>query len=184
MHRLPALIALVFVALLTLPGTAMAQDHTDHAAHTQAGDREIQALSPDEVEGLLRGDGMGYALAAELNSYPGPRHVLDLESELSLTADQVEAIEEIFREMNAGARELGARMVQAERELDTLFRSGTANSVDLEALVGAIAALDGELRFLHLDAHLKTTALLTDEQTHRYDMERGHAEGHGDHHPH
>jgi hypothetical protein len=42
----------------------------------QAG-REIKALSREEVEGLLAGQGMGYAKAAELNRYPGPAHVLE-----------------------------------------------------------------------------------------------------------
>lgn len=40
--------------------------------------REIKALSPDEVAAHLEGRGMGFAKAAELNHYPGPKHVLDL----------------------------------------------------------------------------------------------------------
>ena len=39
--------------------------------------RMIKALSSKEVQGLLQGKGMGMAKAAELNQYPGPRHVLD-----------------------------------------------------------------------------------------------------------
>ena len=31
---------------------------------------------------------MGLALAAELNGYPGPRHVLDLADQLGLTPEQ------------------------------------------------------------------------------------------------
>ncbi len=42
--------------------------------------RGIKALSQDDVEGLLAGAGSpfgGMAKPAELNGYPGPRHVLD-----------------------------------------------------------------------------------------------------------
>jgi hypothetical protein len=35
--------------------------------------REIKALSRDEISGYLSGDGMGFAKAAELNHYPGPK---------------------------------------------------------------------------------------------------------------
>ena len=37
--------------------------------------REIKALSRDEINGYLSGDGMAFAKAAELNHYPGPKHV-------------------------------------------------------------------------------------------------------------
>jgi hypothetical protein len=37
------------------------------------------------VASLLKGDGMGFAKAAELNGYPGPAHVLSVAKELNLT---------------------------------------------------------------------------------------------------
>lgn len=40
-------------------------------------ERMIKALSTSEIDGLKKGKGMGLAKAAELNHYPGPRHVLD-----------------------------------------------------------------------------------------------------------
>ena len=40
--------------------------------------REIKALSEEQRQELLDGHGMGLALAAELNHYPGPKHVLEL----------------------------------------------------------------------------------------------------------
>jgi hypothetical protein len=39
---------------------------------------EIKALYADEIQGYLSGSGMGFAEAAELNHYPGPKHVLEL----------------------------------------------------------------------------------------------------------
>jgi hypothetical protein len=39
--------------------------------------RTIKALSEQQVDDLQSGRGMGLALAAELNHYPGPVHVLE-----------------------------------------------------------------------------------------------------------
>jgi hypothetical protein len=47
--------------------------------------RSIKALSAEQIADLKAGRGMSLALAAELNGYPGPRHVLELGEQLSLT---------------------------------------------------------------------------------------------------
>ena len=166
---------------MIVPMAGSAQLHGDHSRHAIQSDREIKALSNDEVAGLLEGAGMGYALAAELNSYPGPRHVLDLETELSLTETQIEEVARIVEEMHERARELGSRLVAAERELDALFQTRSATEGKVQELVMSIGALEGEVRYVHLEAHLRTTALLTHEQIHRYDMERGHGHHHDAH---
>jgi len=46
--------------------------------------RKIKALSEDQIQGYLAGSGMGLAMAAELNHYPGPKHVLELAEKLQL----------------------------------------------------------------------------------------------------
>lgn len=75
------------IALLLVPMNAMSRQathvHGQHEGSPYAGQesREIKALSPDEIAALRKGDGMGFAKAAELNGYPGPRHVLDLAAE-------------------------------------------------------------------------------------------------------
>ena len=61
--------------------------------------REIKALSAQEVSDLLAGKGMGFAKAAELNGYPGPKHVLELAGPLALTPEQVEGTRAIFNDM-------------------------------------------------------------------------------------
>ena len=66
----------------------------EHSGAPYAGmeKREIKALSASERAALLEGQGMGLALAAELNGYPGPVHVggpqrlLQLNSVASLSA--------------------------------------------------------------------------------------------------
>jgi len=49
--------------------------------------RPIKALSAQQIDDLKAGRGMGLALAAELNGYPGPAHVLRLSDRLALGAD-------------------------------------------------------------------------------------------------
>ena len=46
----------------------------------------------------------------------------------------------------------------------------------LRELTAAIAELEAELRFVHLQAHLSTTPLLTPEQIRRYEHARGYAD--------
>jgi hypothetical protein len=61
-----------------------------HAQTPYAGmqSRSIKALSDQQIADLNAGRGMGLALAAELNGYPGPLHVLELADKLDLSADQ------------------------------------------------------------------------------------------------
>lgn len=176
-------LGLVCLLALGVPGIVAAQDHAGHSQHAGEVDREVKALSDAEVAGLLAGEGMGYALAAELNRHPGPRHVLDLRTELALTEEQVEAVSHIFETMNARAREHGSRMVEAEGELDQLFQDGGAAGERMQEVVLAIAELEGELRWIHLEAHLRTTALLSEEQVLRYEEARGYVADHSAHDP-
>ena len=145
--------------------------------------RQIKALSAAEIGDLLAGRGMGLTKAAELNHYPGPRHALDLESELGLSAAQAEATRRIFTAMQARAQDLGRRIVAAEGELDGAFAGGRLDDAELRQATAAIAALEGELRFVHLRAHLELKKVLTPDQVRRYDRLRGYTggAGHGGH---
>ena len=58
--------------------------------------RSIKALSEQQVNELGAGRGMGLALAAELNGYPGPSHVLELADKLELSADQRAKVQRLF----------------------------------------------------------------------------------------
>lgn len=49
--------------------------------------RQIKSLSDQQIADLKAGRGMGLALAAELNGYPGPSHLLELSEQLGLSAD-------------------------------------------------------------------------------------------------
>lgn len=166
----------LFVLLSCSP--ANAQDPTVHSAHAGKETREIKALSKDEVAALLTGAGAGYALAAELNQFPGPKHTLDLRDKLKLTGAQVSKIEQIYADMNARAIVLGQQLIDAERKLDAAFANRTITPQRLAELTSRIGQLDASLRRVHLGAHLTTTAILTREQIRQYDVERGYREPH------
>lgn len=152
--------------------------HAQHAGHgSYAGEhtREIKSLAERDVTGLLEGQGMGYAKAAELNGYPGPMHTLELRDRLGLTEPQAAASEALMREHKARARALGARLVEAERRLDALFAQRRADQLAVQEASRAAALLQAELRAEHLNTHIAQTALLDPEQIQRYARLRGYA---------
>ena len=157
-------------------GTAPAR-HDRHAtpyAGLQA--REIKALPAEEARSLVEGEGMRFALAAELNGYPGPVHVLEHAAALQLTGAQQQATEALMQAHKAEARALGAQVVQAERELDRAFAQKTVDEPELARLTGRIGELQARLRAAHLRTHLQQTALLTQPQVARYQQLRGYAD--------
>lgn len=140
--------------------------------------RDIKALSPQEVDDYLRGRGLGYAKAAELNRYPGPRHVLDLSAQLGLSDEQIVRTEAIFSAMEKKAIELGRELVSKEQTLNEAFAAGVIDADSLQALVSEIGELDAQIRFVHLNAHLQQRALLTQHQIKLYDGLRGYGAAH------
>ena len=158
--------------LLCLAGAATAQHAQPYAGEHK---REIKALSDQEVKQYLSGAGMGYARAAELNGYPGPMHVLELASELKLSPEQGDRMKRLMDQHKSEARAIGARLVEAERTLDLLFRSGKAEPKALADSVLNVAHLQGEYRLSHLQTHVRTKELLSDEQVAIYMKSRGYA---------
>ena len=147
-----------------------------HAASPYAGQgsRDIKALSPDEVSGLISGKGMGFARAAELNGFAGPAHVLELAGELHLSAEQRVRTEALFASMSAEAIAKGRMLVEREKELDRLFSSRTITPELLAVSVREIGALQAAVRSAHLEAHLAQVEILTAEQNARYGELRGY----------
>ena len=96
---LNALQYMVKEGILKIPPPA--DESVIHSQYAEQEAREITSLSQDEIKGLLEGSGTpfgGMALPAELNGYPGPRHVLDAaeSGELELTNEQQEQIQIIY----------------------------------------------------------------------------------------
>jgi Spy/CpxP family protein refolding chaperone len=126
------------------------------------------ALTADAVRQLLDGEGMGLARPAEMNNYPGPKHLLERAQELTLTTEQQKEISAIRQQVVNRAKPLGRAIIDAERELDVAFRSGTLSEADLKKQLDAIARLQADLRMVHLRAHLITKPILTPEQVRKY----------------
>jgi hypothetical protein len=136
--------------------------------------RPIKALSEQQVADLSAGRGMGLALAAELNGYPGPSHVLELADKLDLSTDQRASIQRLFESMKAEALPLGAKLIDQEADLDNQFASHTVTPESLKASTAAVAATQGVLRETHLKYHLSTVAVLSPGQMQRYAELRGY----------
>jgi len=177
------IIFMLAVATLALP--ALANPPPPYAGQHK---RDVKALSAEEIDDLRHGRGMGMAKAAELNSYPGPLHALELKDALKLTPPQIERIQSLYEEMSREAKALGDAILQREAALDLLFRDGKASPATVESATVEIGALQGRLRAVHLNTHIAMKALLEPEQVAAYDRLRGYAEasdgkpaGHGGH---
>lgn len=163
---------MMFFTLAIHPAAVAQQGQSDYAGQER---REIKSLSPEDVEALLEGQGMGLAKVAELNSYPGPRHVLDLAAQLELTDAQRAQAQSIFERMRAKAVSLGERIVESERALDDAFARGEIDADKLREATRQLGLLQGELRAAHLQAHLDMKSVLTPAQVAKYDELRGYA---------
>jgi hypothetical protein len=172
--------AALAIALVGAAPAAWPQTHQPYAG-MQA--RPVKALSDQQIADLRAGRGMGLALAAELNGYPGPMHVLELAAPLGLSDEQRAKVAGLFDAMKREAVPLGERLIAAESVLDRLFADKTITASSLGEATRDIAAVQGELRLAHLKYHLATLELLTPDQATRYSTLRAygggqHAPGH------
>jgi len=176
MKRVLSVVQPIILAV-ALPVLGAAQD----APYAGLERRPIKALSPEEVKGYAEGAGMSLALPAELNGYPGPRHVLDAADSLGLSEGQRQAISAVFDSMQHQAIAVGLRYIRAEQHLDSLFAVGGVTNESLHQGVAAAEDLKARLRVIHLAAHLETTALMDRDQIARYQHMRGYGGGEQDH---
>lgn len=137
-------------------------------------DRTIKALSKEEIDSLLAGRGMGLALAAELNAYPGPKHVLELAEKLELSQQQQSETEKIYQAMLHKAKQLGKAIVEHEQKLENRFSTKQIDEQELTQRLNKISALKAQLRFVHLNAHLSLYTVLTEHQNRQYQKLRGY----------
>jgi hypothetical protein len=174
------LVRITTLAALLMGGAATleAQDHSHVSPYLDLMEREIKSLSNDDITSLLEGEGMGYALPAELHGFPGPKHILELADSLALTPAQRADIESIWNEMLGAAMRLGREIVDGERALDQRFQSGSIGAEDVYESTRRLGLLEGELRAVHLSAHLTAKAVLTTHQLHLYQQLRGYASHH------
>ena len=112
-------LALVAATGISLTISNVAAQSTRPYAGLRA--RSIKALSAEQIADLKAGRGMSLALAAELNGYPGPRHVLELGEQLGLTDRQRVDVQRLFDQMTAEVVPIGEKLISQEAELDRLF---------------------------------------------------------------
>jgi Spy/CpxP family protein refolding chaperone len=133
-----------------------------------------QMTIPSDKDSLLNGAGMGQAMYAEENGYPSPSRVLGLKDDLGLTKDQLYKTDQLMNNVMVSAKVKGQEIVEAEEDLNKLFAAGTLSEKSLRSRLERIGRLRGELRFIHLQAHLKMKQILSPNQVERYNQLRGH----------
>jgi Spy/CpxP family protein refolding chaperone len=171
--------AAVVVAFITFPSFALTQSPTPYAGLQQ---RTVKALSEQQIADLKAGRGMGLALPAELNGYPGPSHVLEHADALALTAEQRERTKALFENMKAEAVPVGERLIEQETRLDQLFAADEVTPASLRTTTEEIGATQARLRETHLKYHLAMMAVLSPAQVEQYRDLRGYRSGTDQHH--
>jgi hypothetical protein len=161
---------------IALPLSALAQ-HNPPQPYAGLESRAIKALPPEQLADLRAGRGMGLALPAELNGYPGPIHVLELAGPLGLTPEQRGRTEALIAAMKAEAIPLGERLIADEAALDRLFAEKRATAGTVDAASASVGTAQAALRAAHLRYHLDMMAVLTPDQIARYAVLRGYGGG-------
>ena len=136
--------------------------------------RRVKALSEQQIADLRAGRGMGLALAAELNGYPGPLHALELADALELTAGQRRRTNELLEAMRAETIPIGERIISEETVLNRLFAERMVTQAALQEATLRIGVAQGELRSAHLRTHLQMIEVLTPGQVADYVRLRGY----------
>ena len=172
-------LAIAAVAMIALGGFAAAQHpHGQHqhgsTPYTGMQQRAVKALSEQQIADLRAGRGMGLALAAELNGYPGPLHVLELADQLALSGELRGRMRELFDAMKTEAVPMGETLIAQEAALDGAFANRSISAELLATLTAQIGETQARLRAIHLKYHLITVDLLSPDQRHRYAELRGY----------
>ena len=172
-------VSLSIVAAAFAIGSAVAQ--TPYAGMQT---RSIKALSDQQIADLRSGRGMGLALAAELNGYPGPSHLLELADKIGLSDAQRNSARSMFEAMKAETIPIGERLIEQEAALDKLFADHAITPEKLSTVTAEIGATQAELRAAHLKYHLSTVAMLEPSQILQYSALRGYDDGGSQEHHH
>lgn len=167
-------LSITLCGITAVAAPTVAQEHQGHSPYAEQQQSGIASLTLPELEELRTGAGMGMARAAELNHYPGPLHALELADSLNLTSEQLTEVKAIRQEMLNHAVELGKRIIEAEQLLSRRFEHGHIDSTGLQEATANLGRLYGELRYVHLAAHLAMKKVLREEQVATYDRLRGY----------
>ena len=164
----------ILLCVVTNASAQHQHDSKNHQPYADLKGRDIKALSQQQINDLKSGKGMSLALAAELNGYPGPAHVLELADQLKLNEQQKKSIQEMFKAMTKETRTLGIMVIEEEKKLNKLFKNKLANEQNLKEATLKIGEAQAKLREAHLRYHLLTTVILSKEQIDNYNRLRGY----------
>jgi Spy/CpxP family protein refolding chaperone len=160
------------LALLALPLAAQYPPTTKNAATpAQQAEAQHHAFLQAEREAIEKGEGFGMAMAADMNGYPGPKHVLDMKKELKLTEKQEAAMQKLMASMKEKALAKGKDVLQAEQRLGEFFAQGKSED-ELREETFRVASLRAELRWVHLSTHVAAKKILTAQQIAAYEKMR------------
>lgn len=169
-------IFLLAMLLVLSPSIVLAESGHGHMSEYVGQEkRAIKSLSASDIDDLQNGRGWGLAKAAELNGVPGPVHLLEMKEEIALSKEQVGKITALYEEMKKEATLLGEELIRYERELNDHFANRTINDGLLKGLLAKIEDTRMKLRYVHLSAHLRTPAIVTEEQIKLYNKLRGYS---------
>ena len=166
------LIGTCLIAIVSMPIKAQHVHESSSYAHSRGA--EVVSLTDEEVRALRHGEGMGLARAAELNHFPGPRHLLDLASDLDLSDVQVRRIQTIHDRMKSQAVAKGEDIIIAEKHLADLFASGNPSARKMTQVTEHLGNMRGQLQAIHLLAHIEAARELSADQIREYDRLRGY----------
>jgi hypothetical protein len=168
---------MLFAMILSLglfTASTIAQDTPTPSGYVGLQNTEIRGISEEDIAGYRSGAGLGFALPAELNGYPGPRHVLELSDEIALTETQNEQIQTLYDTMLPQAVALGEEILREEAALELAFRNEFITDDYLSSQLSIIGTLRADLRYVHLRTHLATIDILTQHQIRQYNDLRGY----------
>lgn len=158
---------LLLAVLILAPVCLLLAQHPQNMPTETSRQASHHAYLDLERQALERGEGFGMAMAADRAGYPGPKHALELKSELNLTDAQVAAMEKLFAEMKSKAVERGREVLAAEERLGHLFHQGRP-AEELRQEIFRIATLRAEVRWVHLNTHLEAKKVLNPQQLAKY----------------
>jgi Spy/CpxP family protein refolding chaperone len=167
-RRSTRILMTTIVATAGLLGTASSVSWGQHGHGHEGGHQAAEACAAEFDKVVGEGRGFGLAFAADQNGYAGPLHVLELKDRLRLTADQEAKAQALLHAMFVESKPKSARLLEAEAKLRRLFADRAADDAAVRAAVAEVERARSDVRLVHLLTHLKTRALLTEDQRRIY----------------
>jgi hypothetical protein len=154
-----------FILLITsiiFASRVNAQTPPDSAATPQS---PVKTLTYKQYNALLKGEDLyDMALPATLNHYPMPAEAIKYRYQIDLSPIQVSKISAIAKELHRKRLEMGLIIINNERVLDSMFRTGRLNNGAIIFYANRYGLYQGEIRNAMLQACYATSQLLSARQ--------------------